>query len=212
MNDVRPRMKRKEYRVFRYLRYRKHGNMTNRTCSTESNTIPTNAVLLFSPRLWFMRKKGRKKKIDAFDAIQRVAEFLSAALIHALRRIPDYSRAYPRINIYPRNAKKKKKKRNGHTYSAIRLKPVSGSASPLALVLIPLVERLSRISTRSTRHFAWFTSRHGGTRRRRGTRFCGAGETVVKAQWRFVAKQREFGQCHLLRKIVRWTFHRLERS
>jgi hypothetical protein len=102
----------------------------------------------------------------------------------------------PGISVYQHMEKKEP----GNMYSFVRLKPVSGYASPLALlrVLVPLVKRVLSgicLSTGSTRYSVSSRSRprtrHGGRarRRRRKIRFRGAREAALAARRHAVARR-----------------------
>lgn len=100
-------------------------------------------------------------------------------------------------------------------YPFVRLKPVSGYASLLALlcVLVPLLKRISRgicLSTGLTRYSVSSRTprtRHG-TRRR--IRFRGAGETAFAARRHDVAKRFEVEQYRFLLRIVRGVYLKLD--
>jgi len=112
------------------------------------------------------------------------------------------------------------KKRTGHMYSFVRLKPVSGYASLLALlrVLVPLLKSvLCRIclSTGSTRYsvssYSRPRTRHGNARWRwKRIHFRGAGEAAFAARRHVVAKRHEIEQYWFLVRIVRGVYLNLD--
>lgn len=97
-------------------------------------------------------------------------------------------------------------------YSFVRLKPVSGYASPLALlrVLVPLLKRILSGICLSTQYSVSSRSRprtrHGGRARWSKIRFRGAEEAALTARRHAVARQFEIERHWFLFAIVRGVY------
>lgn len=123
----------------------------------------------------------------------------------------DYGEACPRIPTYV-------KKKRAYMYSFVRLKPVSGYASPLALlpVLDPLValsnsSPFDRVSARfSAFHRILVWTHYDGTRRGGRMRFHGATKAVVATRHQSVAKRFKIEGCWIVDKIVRGAYLHLD--